>query len=189
MPPMVTSYTRARISTGQETFTDNAAGAQSKGVELEFSWLPTEGLTIFGVVGWLDIEYKDFIADINGDGVETDNSGLDLVRAPKWDLQFGFNYDWDLGEGGLLNFGARLNYTSSLMLTTPNDVGFIRNSLTTIDAQINWEPANGRYRVALWGKNLNGDIERLGGTPVATLFAFASPTQPRQYGISLAADF
>ena len=42
----------AETSTGQETFTDNAAGAESKGIELEFSWLPTEGLTIFGVVGY-----------------------------------------------------------------------------------------------------------------------------------------
>jgi iron complex outermembrane recepter protein len=179
----------ADTSTGQETFTDNAAGAKSKGVELEFSWLPTDGLTIFGVVGWLDIEYVGFIADINGDGVETDNSGLDLVRAPKWDLQFGFNYDWDLGNSGLLNIGARLSYTSSMLLTTPNDVGFIRDPLTTIDANINWEPANGRYRISVWGKNLNGDIERLGGTPVATLFAFGAPTQPRQYGVSVKANF
>lgn len=179
----------ANTSTGQETFTDNAAGAESKGVELEFSWLPAEGLTIFGVVGWLDIEYKGFIADINGDGVATDNSGLDLVRAPKWDLQFGINYDLDLGNSGLLNFGARMSYTSSMVLTTPNDVGFYRSPLTTIDLNVNWEPANGNYRISVWGKNVNNDIERLGGTPVATLFAFASPTQPRQYGISLAADF
>jgi iron complex outermembrane receptor protein len=156
---------------------------------LEFSWLPTEGLTIFGVVGWLDIEYKGFIGDLNGDGVETDNSDLGLVRAPKWDLQVGFSYDWDLGDNGLLNAGARLNHTSSMFLTTPNDVGFIRDSLTTLDANINWEPASGNYRVSVWGKNLNGDIERLGGTPVATLFAFASSTQPRQYGVSLAANF
>jgi hypothetical protein len=39
-------------------------------------------------------------------------------------------------------------------LTTPNDVGFHREPLTTINAQINWEPASGRYRVSLWGKNL-----------------------------------
>jgi iron complex outermembrane receptor protein len=179
----------ADTSTGQETFTDNAAGAESKGIELEFSWLPTEGLRIFGVVGWLDIEYKGFIADINGDGIETDNSGLKLVRAPKWDLQFGFDYDFDLGNAGLLNIGARMSYTSTMLLTTPNDVGFIRDPLTTIDAQVNWEPANGNYRISVWGKNLNGDIERLGGTPVATLFAFSAPTQPRQYGISLSADF
>ena len=179
----------ADTSTGQETFTDNAAGAKSTGVELEFSWLPTEGLTIFGVVGWLDIEYKGFIADINGDGIETDNSGLQLVRAPTWDLQVGFNYDWDMGDHGLLNFGARVSHTSSMLLTTPNDVGFIRDPLTTIDANINWEPVNGNYRVSVWGKNLNGDVERLGGTPVATLFAFSAPTQPRQYGISVAADF
>ena len=69
-----------------------------------------------------------------------------------------------------------------MVLTTPNDVGFYREELSTIDAQIVWESADGRYRAALWGKNLTDNVEMLGGTPVATLFAFASPTQPRQYG-------
>ena len=179
----------ANTSTGQETFTDNAAGAKSWGVELEFSAIPVEGLTIFGIVGWLDISYKGFIADLNGDGVATDNSHLDLVRAPKWDLNIGFTYDFSMGNSGNLSIGSNLTHTSSMVLTTPNDVGFHREPVTTINAQINWEAPNGNYRVSLWGKNLNNDVERLGGTPVATLFAFSAPTQPRQYGITLKADF
>lgn len=178
----------ANTSTGQETFTDNAAGARSFGVELEFSFIPTEGLNIFGVVGWLDIQYTDFLADINGDGVVTDNSGLDLVRAPKWDLQVGFTYDFELGNGGLLIWGTNITHTTSMVLTTPNDFRFDRRPLTTLNATLTWEAPNGNYRVSLFGRNLNNDIERLGGTPVATLFAFASPTQPRQYGVSFTAD-
>ena len=175
----------APTSTGQETFTDNAAGADSLGVEVDFSWVPVEGFTINGNIGYLDIEYDDFRADLTGDGIETDNSSLDLVRAPKWDMSIGATYLIDLDQMGSLTLGTRYSYTDEMLLTTPNDVGFHREELTTWDAQVVWESVNGRYRLAVWGKNLSDEVERLGGTPVATLFAFASPTQPKQYGATL----
>lgn len=206
----------ANTSTGQETFNDNAAGAKSWGVELEFSYIPTEGLTFYGVVGWLDINYSNFCGDVNGPEfsatvptstcgvvtptgvvdamgnpqylVDTDQSGLKLVRAPTWDLQIGVTYEHEVGNGGLLIWNASVSHTTSMALTTPNDVGFIRDPLTTINAVVTWEAPNGQYRISLFGRNLNNDIERLGGTPVATLFAFAAPTQPRQYGISMTFD-
>ncbi|NIP15519.1 MAG: TonB-dependent receptor, partial [Pseudomonadales bacterium] len=176
----------ANTSTGQETFVDNAAGAESFGAELSFSFVPVAGLNINGNIGYLDIEYKGFVADLTGDGVETDNSDLDLVRAPKWDMSIGASYEFDLADMGNLTIGARFSYTDDMVLTTPNDVGFYRDELTTIDAQAVWESADRRYRFSVWGKNLSDNIERLGGTPVATLFAFAAPTQPRQYGATLA---
>ncbi len=176
----------APTSTGQETFVDNAAGAESSGIEIAFSAVPTEGLTLYGNIGWLDIEYKDFIADLTGDGIATDNSGLDLVRAPEWDMSFGVTYEHDAGDMGVFSVGASFSYTDDMVLTTPNDVGFYRDQLDTIDAQINWRSADDRYRFSIWGKNLSDNVERLGGTPVATLFAFAAPTQPRQYGATLA---
>jgi iron complex outermembrane receptor protein len=177
----------ANTSTGQETFTDNAAGAESKGIELTFSAIPVDGLTLFGNIGWLDIEYKDFLADLTGDGTVTDNSDLELVRAPEWDLNVGFGYDFPETSLGLFNIGATFSYTSEMLLTVPNDVGFDRQPLDTVDAQINWESTDRKYRLSLWGKNITENIERLGGTPVGGLFAFAAPTQPRQYGLTFVA--
>jgi iron complex outermembrane receptor protein len=174
----------ADTSTGQETFVDNAAGAESSGVEVTFTLVPVDNLTFSGNIGWLDIEYKDFVADLTGDGIETDNSSIELVRAPKWDYSLAANYDIDLNDMGTLSLGIRYSYTDEMMLTTPNDVGFIRDDLDTIDIQAAWESVDGKYRLALWGKNIDDNVERLGGTPVATLFAFASPTQPRQYGVT-----
>lgn len=177
----------ADTSTGQETFVDNAAGADSFGVEVSFSFVPAEGFNINGNIGYLDIEYKGFVADLLGGpgSVATDNSALDLVRAPKWDMSFAASYEIDLNDLGTVTLGARVSYTDDMVLTTPNDVGFYRDDLTTLDMQAAWESRNSRYRFALWGKNITDNVERLGGTPVGGLFAFASPTQPRQYGATL----
>ncbi|MCP5181613.1 MAG: TonB-dependent receptor [Pseudomonadales bacterium] len=175
----------APTSTGQETFTDNAAGAESFGIEVAFDWAIIQGLNVGGNIGYLDIEYKDFIADLTGSGTATDNSDLELVRAPKWDMSFYARYEWDLADLGTLTAMARYSYTDEMELTTPNDVGFHRDELATVDANLTWESSDAKYRFALWGKNLTNNTELLGGTPVATLFAFATPTQPRQYGATL----
>jgi iron complex outermembrane receptor protein len=179
----------APTSTGQETFTDNAAGAESFGVELTFNYAPTENLSIYGNVGYLDIEYDGFIADLTGDGIQTDNSSLELVRAPKWDMNVGVDYEFDLDDMGRLTVGARYSYTDEMLLTTPNDVGFHRDELATVDAQIVWRSRDEQYQLMLWGRNLSDKVERLGGTPVATLFAFASGTQPKQYGATFVMRF
>ncbi len=175
----------APTSTGQETFTDNAAGAEAVGIELQFSYKPIDNLNLYGNIGWLDIEYKSFIADLLGTGTATDNSHLDLVRAPKWDLNIGARYDFPETSFGHFSAMVGYAYTSKMVTTTPNDVGFDRRPLGIWDAQINWEAIDGRYSASLWGKNLNDDVERLGGTPVGGLFAFAAPTQPRQYGFTV----
>ena len=179
----------APTSTGQETFTDNAAGADSFGVELTFDFRPKDNLSFYGNIGYLDIEYDGFVADLTGDGAETDNSALDLVRAPKWDLNVGVDYEIGLGEQGDVTLGARYSYTDDMVLTTPNDVGFYRDELSTIDLQASWQSPDDRYRFMVWGRNISDEVERMGGTPVATLFAFAAPSAPRQYGATLVMRF
>ena len=76
-----------------------------------------------------------------------------------------------------------------MVLTTPNDVGFYRDELSTIDLQASWQSPDNRYRFMVWGRNISDEVERMGGTPVATLFAFAAPSAPRQYGATLVMRF
>jgi iron complex outermembrane receptor protein len=104
-------------------------------------------------------------------------------------MNVGVDYEFDLDDMGRLTVGARYSYTDEMLLTTPNDVGFHRDELATVDAQIVWRSRDERYQLMLWGRNLSDEVERLGGTPVATLFAFASGTQPKQYGATFVMRF
>lgn len=61
---------------GQETVVANIGSVTNRGVELEWSTIPTEGLNIFGSVGFLDTNQKGFCSD--GDGF----SGTDPNNPP-----------------------------------------------------------------------------------------------------------
>jgi iron complex outermembrane receptor protein len=201
-------------TTGQETFITNAADARSYGFELEVLAIPVDGLTLNANLAYNNIKYTSYCADLDGPEnsptpasgravcgdvievtpgkfiAETDYTDLRLSFAPRWIANFGWTYDMPLGNMGNLSFGASANYTSRMAVTAvPEFPRTDRRSLFLIDAQVSWEHPDGRYRVSVWGKNLNNDIERLSVTPVAFLFAFENPTRPRTYGITLTADF
>jgi iron complex outermembrane receptor protein len=196
--------------TQQETFTSNAAGAESWGFELESQAVLTQNLSLIANIGYLNAEYDGFCADLNGpqfyagvptsacgsveqiaDGrylVDEDNSNLDLVRAPDWDLSTRLVYDWPLGNMGNLSIEGAYSYTSKLHTAVGNALRTDRGSLSRVDASITWSDPQERYRVAVWGKNLGDNVERLSRTEVATLFTFEFPTEPRTWGITVSAD-
>lgn len=61
---------------GQETVIANIGEVTNKGFELEVTAVPTDGLTLFGSLGFIDTKQKDFCTD--GDGF----SGTDPLNPP-----------------------------------------------------------------------------------------------------------
>lgn len=112
---------------GTVTVVENAAEATLWGWEVEALAIPTRGLTLRGIVGFLDAEYDDYCADVNGPEdyttpspppstcgssrfsgmnaitglpqavVDTDNSWFELRRTPE--LQWSVSGEYTLAVG------------------------------------------------------------------------------------------
>lgn len=78
-------------------FTDNAASASNRGVELEFAALPGPGLEIGGGIGYSDAKYDEF-TDAVIFGQVFDLSGRRLPRSPKWTLNADAQYSWSVSD-------------------------------------------------------------------------------------------
>ncbi|MFC1797052.1 TonB-dependent receptor, partial [Pseudomonadota bacterium] len=83
--------------------TQNAEEASSKGGELEFLTLLTEGLAWAVNVGYVDTkfdDYKDAVlkGETNGNPNIIDVTGQPLPRSPKWTFNTSLEYDFTLGE-------------------------------------------------------------------------------------------
>ena len=127
-------------SGGQETVTENAASARSRGIELEMTAIPTDGLTINGSIGYLDSDTLAWCADLNGPtqptpagksdcgtavpipGIGTlqpfDNAGLETAQAPEWTTRLAVSYEFPLGNAGFLTLSGDWQYRSSLALSS-----------------------------------------------------------------------
>ncbi|MGI9327576.1 MAG: TonB-dependent receptor [Pseudomonadales bacterium] len=198
----------------QETVTDNAAGATMQGVELEVTAIVAEGFQIDLAVGYLDAEYDDFCADVNGAQtfpsqpasncggsvtqtnnlndpggaaaylVDEDNSAFEIARAPELNYSLNATYNRQLGNGGYLTFNTRYTWVDELY--TDVSEASLRDDVGLLNASISYESPEGRYRISVFGQNMTNETYADSRTLVPPLFDTRAVNSPERYGIELA---
>ena len=193
--------------TGQETQAQNIGEATIAGFEIEVTAVPIDNLTLAASYGYIDAEYDDFCADLNGpsaavnpvsdcngavvelpDGtflIDQDHTDNDLSRAPESNIYLSADYWLPTNIG---NWFARVstswqdNYFSDGVLNHPKaETG----DFWLWDSSAGWESGNGDWRVTAWCKNC-GDKEYVSGlTPVANFFNQKFYGDPQTYGVTL----
>ncbi len=169
----------------------NAAGGMNQGLELEADWQLSDRWRLFGSLGLLDAEYRDYLsyahdeADLDN-GVPYDLSGRDQAHAPNW--QWVLGTQWDLAEQWSLIAdleGKDAFYASANHEERTEDY-------TLLNLRLAW--SSGPWTVALWGRNLTDeDVQTRGfggfGNDPRNFYetdAYWQYGEPRVYGVSLA---
>lgn len=162
----------------------NASEATTYGLEVENTFLLTEGLTFKADVNWLPhAEYGD---DPTIDPVI---SGQRMVQAPKLIGNLGLNYETDISSNFALAVNGQYSYqgerrTDSSGTHVADSYGLINGSISLISLNNGWQ-------VDLWGQNLTNEDY--------TMITFATPFiegdrngyigAPRTYGLTLRGKF
>lgn len=176
----------------------NAGRATTKGVELEAQWVPVRGLRLDGSVGYLDAVYDKFLSgsgavcppptQVQPVGCAKDFSGRPLAYAPKWNYALTGSYTWDMAGGE----------TTAMLQYTHNDKKWGSHTQSTNEAlvatnlfngNLSWDAENGRWGVALWGRNLANKTYIANALDVPPLFVEAVLGPPREFGVDLKFNF
>lgn len=191
--------------TGQETANQNIGESTNRGVELEITAVPIDGLTLQGSFGYLDAEYDKFCADLDGPGpavnptsscggqvtllpggdylVDEDHTSQVLSRAPERQIYFSAEYRWNTNFGGLF-IRAAGNYESEFF-TSNNHPKSLTGAYTLWDASLGWTSPDDRWRIQAWCKNCGDKLYTSGLTPTAQFFNQHFWGVPRMYGVTL----
>jgi iron complex outermembrane receptor protein len=157
----------------------NAAGARTYGVDMQFAFRPeqVEGLQLNAALNWNHARYRDFrnaqcwagqtISQgcnqefVNGVAQAQDLSGTPLIRAPAWQGNFGFDYEWSISETFQAtltsNTAYQSRYATFLAVGRPNADNF-QNGYVTTDLGLTLARNDGAWEVAIIGKNLTDKI-------------------------------
>ncbi|HKQ81426.1 MAG TPA: TonB-dependent receptor [Steroidobacteraceae bacterium] len=156
-------YKDLQLQTATDVATEilNAAGAEIKGLEADFSFNVTDRLTLDLGGSYVDGEYTDFKnasvyvpnVDANGQpvggdaGISIDASGNRLVRTPKYTASAGLTYSQQWGDGALTAI-VRGQYQSSM----PWEAGerLKEDAYTVLNASVGYAWNNG------WGLRIQG---------------------------------
>ncbi len=176
-------------------FVNNAGKSRTTGVESSVAWKATPELTLNGNASYTDAKFLTFqnaqcYTDIVGTAACTpsgyDRSGQVLPRSPKWVLTGGFDYSREVGENLKIGFGGNATFNSDFQTSELGNPAGVVDSFWRFDASIRVGAADGKWELALLGRNLTNEYY-----PVVTSDATLAPAgnygaymlRPRQIAI------
>lgn len=162
----------------------NNAFERADGVELETTALPLEHWTITGSLGWLDAKYTSFNSNVFGTGV-ANYSALPVPFTSKYTTRLETSYEIGLYGHGTLTPDVTWSYQSQYWTDpTASPVGH-NNGYSLLEASLTYDDPQGRWKVALWGKNLTDTLYRLAAVPSSGYFTQLYFANPRTFGVDL----
>lgn len=185
--------------TGAQFQTFNVPKAQTKGIEIESVYRPTDNITLNGGLTLLDAEYPDDCAGNQTSPNVTTLCGNTLTNAPKTVGIIGATYDGDLGgsftfflNGSLRYEGDRRTSTQAFSPTTGAAVPFdVQEANTKINLRAGIGNEDGDWSLEAWATNITNEITR--GVTFNTTLRSGSRSafvqDPRFYGMTVRKNF
>jgi iron complex outermembrane receptor protein len=196
---------------GPAVLTDNAGDAEVMGLELEFQYVATDSLQIFGSLAWLDTEYTRIdptvVATIYPSGflnltttppsvnpptfVPALTLDSPLALAPEYKITVGAQYDFTIGDipsAFIFDYAWTDDHRSN-----PFDLDHVLiESYGLLNARLRID-VDDNLTIALFGTNLTDERYLLGGTDFARSYTVGVkseiPGRPREYGLEVSLNF
>ena len=170
----------------------NSADVETYGLELDGLFALTENLLLTGSLGYINPEYTKVKHDLDLDGkVDENDEALELPRAAKWTYSVGLAHDTGMAGWGRMT--SRISYSyRDKSASSDDNRGYIMEQ-NILDAGIDIIPANGRFSIGLYGRNLLNEVKHGGDTqlpkelvPMVPLGGTFSPlAKGRTFGVQL----
>lgn len=180
------------------TFLVRSIDSEAVGAEVEVTWLATQNLVLSANYTYVDSEITNYPL-YDGEPASESREGHPQSSVAKNAYSLAAQYTWPLAEVGELDFridyaysGKRENQALGVLREETQAVidqyiDELTDGYQEISARITFSDASGKWRAALYGKNLTDEeyLYRLGGPSTAVESPSASMAMPRQYGLQV----
>ena len=150
--------------------TTNAGAAVTKGVEFQGEWAPTRGLTLRASLAYNHSRYENFAgapcyggqtiaegcAIVGGRPVQN-LSGKPTANAPEWTGGLQADYETQPMHGLVFGASGNVHFSSSYLGGPFGNPNGRQDAYAVFDASLRVRSENGRWDVALIGKNLTNE--------------------------------
>ena len=169
------------------TVVRNASSLQMTGLELEALVRLNTAWDLMLTYGFLDSEYKDYFADLTGDGVDNPTDNTDLVprNTPENTLGLTASYTIQLGEGDL-KVRLSYRYRDEMESNSNNYAQGHLDSIINLNGNVTYSIGN--YQATLWGRNMTDEREQRWGT-IGGITTRGWWNEPATYGFTVSASF
>jgi iron complex outermembrane recepter protein len=192
----------------------NAATAQIKGVEFDFTARPTEAWTVYGTASYIDANFNKYTADYpwgvalaktlgfttcSTDGFCTFNASGEPFSVPPFQFSIGSRYEIPVSSWGRLSGELDWTWHARIPETTLNSdpelppalLSEALSSEGTLNGRIQLDIPQYKASVAVFATNLTNNVYRTGIFSLASAlgFATATVTPPLMFGVEFHKSF
>ncbi|HEX2594096.1 MAG TPA: TonB-dependent receptor [Rhizomicrobium sp.] len=169
---------------------ENAASATIKGVEGEFTALPTDDIRFDLNASYTDATFDQFSSVDQAHAALglIDLSGNQVPRAPRVKVNVGLEKSWTLENNGAFSLRGEYHYTSRVYFSEFNDPLISQKPVGVWNALATYETADGRYRLSAFADNIGNETiynNKLVGAQILGFNIISSPAPPRTFGVEL----
>lgn len=148
------------VRDGISPLNKNGGKARIRGVELEVTALPVDGLRIDAGMGYLDAKYTSVLAS-----AAPLTTASKFQNAPEWTFSGAATYTAQLGNAGKLDLTANVSHRSRVYNdTTTSNLLISQKPTTLLGAQIRYSAPGDDWSLALGGNDLTNEQPLVAGT-------------------------
>ncbi|MEI6277656.1 MAG: TonB-dependent receptor, partial [Prolixibacteraceae bacterium] len=180
--------TSSATLTGGGLYTISDAGkASGKGVETEFQFAATKGLTVFANYAYLDAKFDNN----NSDGSTQLLAGHTFRLTPKHSGSAGISYQFGLGKVGSLALNLSATFKSKHFFDDENTAGLYQDGYTLFNSALQYTSGNGKYGLRFNMNNMTNEhfLIDAGNTGLAFGIPTFVPGAPKIFGVQLFYNF
>jgi iron complex outermembrane receptor protein len=179
----------------------NAGELEQYGAELELFFRPVRALSLQAQVGWLNASYGEFFDPrfLPLANPLNDRSWQTPAFSPELTARLGAVYTFMLDDMGTLDVGGDANFRSKMALAVDNAnftthvefPGMFQDDFWLFNARVAWNSMDGRYTIALVGKNLTDEVYRVDAQEFSNVGGIRTAYYgaPQTFQINVAVNF
>lgn len=173
---------------GTEAINENLGDMSISGFEIESSWLAAPYLVFDFALGYLNGGWENYLADLNGDGIITDNSHFEIMMAPELSTFGAVTYTRDF-SASTWQFRLDARYHSRYTTNGREKLDYYyRPATVKVNGSVTRMWGEERNSLTIYGRNLTGR-QPLSQAIAGSLFPIMKFDAPRMLGVELALNF
>jgi iron complex outermembrane receptor protein len=148
----------------------NAAEAETQGIEIDGRWLLAESLVLTGSLAYLDFEYSDFdvaqcapalvlpdqVLSASVDGL-CNLSGERAIYTPELTGNLRLQYQQDIGDWAYVTYGVNMEYSDEYNAGVTLDPNTVQQSFTRWGLRVALADYDDQWQVALIANNITDE--------------------------------
>ncbi len=166
----------------------NAPKSEVKGIELDFTLTPFNGLYLAGAIAYLQTEILEFQA-INNRGEEVDLAGQEFNYSPELSYSLTGDYSLPVGDNYELGVGVDYVYVDETNSSIEGDPIFAHPDYGVTNARLRFGRLNSDWMITLWGKNIFSEYVVNSVQQGVGDLKYRTTGMPQTYGVSLALKY